>query len=311
MREKCLVLGADGFIGSHLVDELLQRNFDVRVFGRFSNNTFKNLNHVKGKIEVYSGDFNKKRDVAMAIKGVDYVFHLISFSNPAITSRNPLKEIKVNLVPTIRLLELASKNNVKKIIFPSSGGSIYGISKEKYFSENSLLHPITPYAINKLTIESYLYYYFNQRGLDYIIYRISTVYGERQTSKYGQGVIERIIRQTLRNEAVTIYGDTMRDYIHVKDVATLIAKTFDRKTRYKTYNVGSGQGILLSQLLATIEKTINKKIQVKQMESRPFDLDHVILDIARIKKEFLFKQTIDLTTGIARMYEYIKGERTK
>ncbi len=311
MKDKCLVLGADGFIGSHLVEALLQRNFDVRIFGRFENNKFKNLEHVKNKLEICVGDFNNKNDILKAIKEIDYVFHFISYSNPASTSNNPLKEIEMNLLPTIYLLDLCIQHSIKKIIFPSSGGAIYGDSKKKKISEDTRLLPITPYAINKQTIEQYLYYYFSQKGLDYVVYRIANVYGERQIPKSGQGVIPTIISNTLQHQKVPIYGNTIRDYVYVKDVTDFIAENFNKKQRHKIYNVGSGRGVRLSKLIKIIENQISLKVNTQQLGNRTFDIERVILDISRINNEFLFKPTVDLSIGIKKTYTYIKQKGEK
>ena len=306
MIYKCLVLGGDGFIGSHLVEDLLARNLNVRVFEKLENNKLKNLGRVRKKIDLFFGDFRKKSDLNNAVKEVDFVFHFISLSNPASTVDNAKKDIEDNLINTINLLDACVKNKVKKIIFPSSGGSIYGTPKEGYAQEESPLNPITPYSINKLCIEKYLNYYKRYYNLDYVIYRISNAYGERQTTKGKQGVIPIIMEKVLNNETVDLYGNTIRDYIYIKDVTYFIGNNFDKDHKYTEYNLGSGKGLSLFRLVKLIEKINGAPIKINKLKRRKFDVKKIILDVSRIKNEFDFETKTDIKEGLEKTFYYIK-----
>lgn len=306
---KCLILGGDGFLGSHLVDDLLKRGYDVRVFGRIKNNKTKNLQHVKKDIEIISGDFANVQDVKKALKKIDYVFHLISASTPASSLQKPKEEIELNVLSAINLLQLCVKSNIKKIIFPSSGGSIYGNFPKGKASEEDVLNPISPHAIGKMFIEQFFNYYHFHYKLDYVIYRISNIYGERQLGKKQQGIIPTILNKAIKGEAIEIYGNTIRDYIYVKDVTAFIASNFNKKQKYKFYNLGSGKGIALTDLLDIISKQTKLKIRTKILKRRPIDIARIILDTTRVREEFDFIQKTTLKMGIKKMHEHFLPKR--
>lgn len=303
LNQKCLVLGGDGFLGSHLVDDLLQQGFNVRVFGRFKKNKLKNLNHVIKNIEIFSGDFLYTSDLKKALLNIDYVFHFISSSNPASTINKPEEEIELNVLPSINLLNICAEKKIKKIIFPSSGGSIYGNYPKGKASEMDLLNPISPHALGKLFIEQFLKLYLIQFKLDYVIYRISNVYGERQDIAKGQGIIPTIINKALNNQTIQIYGDTIRDYIYVKDVTSFIANNFYKKHKFKVYNLGSGKGVALSNLLKIIKEQTKLPLNVKQLARRSCDIQRIILNTKRAREEFFFTQKTKLKEGIKKTYE--------
>lgn len=304
--QKCLILGGDGFLGSHLADKLLNRRHNIKIFGRFQHGKTKNLGHINDKVTLISGDFLDPLSLEKALENKDYVFHLISASNPASTIGKPIDELELNILPTIRLLEMCVKKGVKKIIFPSSGGSIYGDLPKGAASETDLSNPISPHAIAKLYIEKLLHYYFVQFGLDYLIYRISNIYGERQNIQKGQGIISTIIYKALKKEVIKIYGNTTRDYIYINDVASFIASNFDKEHKFRIYNLGSGEGITLEKLLKTIKSETGLPMNIKKLDRRECDIKRIVLNISRIKNEFGFCQEIKLKEGIRRTYKNIQ-----
>lgn len=300
--QKCLVLGGDGFIGSHLVEDLLQRGYAVRVFGRFKNKNVRNIQHIKKDVEIFSGDFLNTVDVDKAVANVDYVFHLISSSSPVSSVNKFEEEVRLNILPTINLLEICIKRKVKKIIFPSSGGSIYGNYPIGSPAEDEHLNPISPHAIGKLWIEQILNYYSIQNKLNYVIYRISNVYGERQQINKGQGIIPEVMTKALKGETIEIYGNTIRDYIYVKDVTSFIANNFFKQHTFRVYNLGSGKGIRLFQLLKIIGKETKITLSIKKLKRRPYDIERIILNTNRVKNEFNFSPKIMLKNGIKRFF---------
>lgn len=305
MRNRCLVLGGNGFIGSHLVENLLEKGFKVSVFGRFDSKKVKNLKQVKNRITFYQGDLSNTQDLENALRNAEYVFHFICGSTPASTMHAPQEEVKLNLLPTINLLDLCVKYKVKKIIFPSSGGAIYGNISKGFAYEDDFTNPLSPHAINKLCIEKLLHYYFAHHNLDYLIYRISNVYGERQKTYGSQGIIPIAIKKGIKGEIIEVYGDTIRDYIYVKDVTSFIARTFNKIHKYKIYNVGGGEGISLSKLLITIRKFTGLTLHLRKLKKRKGDVKRIVLNIDRIKSEFAFKPEVNLKEGIKKTFDYI------
>lgn len=304
--QRCLVLGGDGFIGSHLVESLLEKGHSVVVFGRFKKNKVKNLNHVRKRIELFSGDFLITPNLEKTLEGIDCVFHFISSSNPVATINKPREEIELNILPTINLLSICARKGVKKIIFPSSGGSIYGNYPRGKVSEEDLLNPISPHAIGKLFIEQFLYYYFIQFKIDYVIYRISNVYGERQEINKDQGVIPIILHRALRGETIEIYGNTIRDYIYVSDVANFIAENFDKKHNHRIYNIGSGKGTTLYRILNIIKEQTGPSLHIKKLARRSSDVQRIILGTERVRQEFNFSLNVTLAEGIKKTYNAIR-----
>lgn len=306
MKQKCLVLGGDGFLGSHLVDDLLSRGFSVRVFDRFDGDKLKNLVYPQEGLELFSGDFLDSSSLDKALQDIDFVFHFISLGNPALTIKDPESDIKNNILGTIRLLDACVKQGIKKVIYPSSGGAIYGNIKSDCMREDSPLEPITPYSINKLCIEKYLSYYKKYYGLDRVIYRISNPYGERQSTDGTQGVIPILLKKVLNGEIINVYGNSVRDYIYVKDVTNFIAKNFDKDHKYEVYNLGSGKATSLEEVLLAIEKVTQLVPKKNQLERREFDVERIVLDVDRIKEEFNFTPTTAFIDGVRMTFDYIR-----
>lgn len=305
---KCLVLGADGFLGSHLIDDLLAHGHEVRAFDRFRDGKSFNITHLKDKIEFWSGDFLNLDELEKSLEGIDCVFHMISFSTPVSSMKDPLLDVNTNIAGSVNLFNLCVKKGVKKIFFPSSGGSIYGNSNiNGPIPEEHSLNPICPYAISKLTIEKYLNYFYELHGLDYLIFRISNPYGERQNINGNQGVIPIFLNLIKHNNPITIYGtgENIRDYIYVKDVTGLIAKTISQNTLEKIYNLGSGQGHSVLDLISIMKNVCNRSIKTQHIASQKSNLDKIVLDINKIKKEFSFQPTRSLPEGITTTWQYI------
>jgi len=306
MKGKCLVLGGDGFLGSHLVDDLLLRGFFVRAFDRFEDGKMRNLIYPQKGLEIFSGDFLNVEDIEEALQGIDTVFHFISLGNPVLTIKDPESDIKNNVLGTIRLLDACVKQGIKKVIYPSSGGAIYGNVKGDCMREDSFLEPITPYSINKLCIEKYLSYYKKYYGLDCVIYRISNPYGERQSADGTQGVIPILLKKVLNEEVIDVYGNSVRDYIYIKDVTNFIADNFDKNHKYEVYNLGSGRPTSLEEVLLAIEKVTCSTPKKNQLERREFDVARIVLDVDRVKEEFHFTPTTDFIDGVQKTFDYIR-----
>lgn len=306
---KVLVLGGDGFIGSHLIDDLLTKGHDVRAFGRFYNGKSFNLEHLRDKIEFFCGDFLNLADINEALKGVEYVFHMISLSTPVSTIYDPLLDVETNIHGTIQLLDLCVKNNIKKVIFPSSGGTIYGNTDIDLISEDHPTNPFCPYGISKLAIEKYLDYFYKLYGLDYLIFRVSNPYGARQSFSKKQGVIAIFLNLIKQGKSITIFGngEDVRDYIYVKDVSTLWAEIFNKETVSKIYNVGFGKGYSINDIVKIMKNIVEKEIRLDRAPERKGDVNKVVLDICRLKNEFSFLPSVTFEEGIKKTWEYIKN----
>jgi len=272
-REKCLVLGGGGFIGSHLSDELISNGYNVVVFDKL-NFSKRNIAHIKSNISVIEGDFNNEVDIVKSLKDIDYVFHLVSSTLPVTSNKNPVYDVETNLISSLMLLDESLKNNVKKIIFISSGGTVYGFPKNIPIREDHPRQPICSYGIIKKTIEDYLYMYNRLYGLDYTVFRISNPYGERQNPLSIQGAIPVFLRKIVKDEQVEIWGDgsITRDYVYIKDIVKVLVTALKISSENKIFNLGSGVGRSLNELIEVMKKVTGKNINPKYEEARGLDV---------------------------------------
>ncbi|MFX1264152.1 MAG: NAD-dependent epimerase/dehydratase family protein, partial [Promethearchaeota archaeon] len=302
----CLILGGNGFLGSHLAEGLVKRGYDVRVFDSFQTD-MANLETIKGKIEIMSGDFLDHADLLRALKGMDYVFHYISTTVPSTAVKDPIYDVQTNVIGTVRLLQLAVASKVKRVIFPSSGGTIYGEPNSVPVRETHALNPMDPYGISKLAIEKYLSYYNRAHGLDYLILRYSNPYGERQNPHGQQGVIPVFLNRIKMGERPVIYGDgsVERDYVYVGDATEATIAALERKTAHKIFNVGSGAGTSLNQLVKIMSGVAGKKIEPIYTEDTAVRVQKIILDVSRIRDEVGWKPRTGLQEGMEKTWRWI------
>lgn len=302
---RCLVIGANGFLGSHLVDALVQKGHTVRAFDRFSRGVKFDENP---RAEVVVGDFLNRHDIKEALRDIEYVFHFISTTTPITAEDDPLIDVDTNIRMSIELFDECARTGVKKVIFASTGGSIYGGDSKTPLSEEINPHPTSPYAIGKLTIEHYLRYYRVKHGLQSVALRISNPYGERQPLHRKQGVIPIFLEKVANGQPLTILGDgsMVRDYIYVKDVAAMVSEVFERPMKQEVYNLGSGQGVSVNELVAHIEKLTEKTIATEHKPAPPTFVQSVVLDTSRFAEEFGIKPNTTLEHGIGATWEYIK-----
>ncbi|MCX6157562.1 MAG: NAD-dependent epimerase/dehydratase family protein [Ignavibacteriota bacterium] len=303
----CIIYGGGGFIGSHLCEELLKRNYNVTIFDKI-NFAKDNIKNFKDKIKVIEGDFNNEYDLLSSLDGIDYVYHLVSSTLPASSNDNPVYDVESNLISTLRLLQDVVKRKIKKVIFVSSGGTVYGIPKAIPIPEDHSRQPICSYGITKKTIEDYLYMFSYLYNLDYTVFRLANPYGERQNPLYAQGVIPVFLKKILLKEEIVIWGDgsVRRDYIYIKDAIMPLVNSLEHKSEYKVFNLGSGEGYSVNELLEMIKKVTNMDAKVKYVAGRKLDVPVSVLDISLLKKEMNYAPKIEIEKGIEITYNYLK-----
>jgi UDP-glucose 4-epimerase len=298
-KMKCLILGGAGFLGSHLCEGLLAAGCSVRIFDR-SNIDTGNIAHVLDRIELYEGDFSDRSHYARITQGIDIAFHLISTTIPKTSNENPPYDVESNIVPTLHFLDAARDSGVKKIIFFSSGGTVYGIPENIPIPETHPTNPICSYGIHKLTIEKYLMLYHRICGLDYGILRISNPFGERQRAGSGQGVIAAFLNRAVKGEKLEIWGDgsVVRDYIYVPDVINAAIKLMNYRGKEKIFNIGSGRGLSLQEVSKAIERAVGYPLQIAYTPHRIMDVPVNVLDIGRSGMALEWKPLISFENGI-------------
>lgn len=301
---KALVLGGNGFIGSHLVDSLLRDGHSVRVFDRRAENFRAPLPGVEYSL----ADFSDVAALAEALVGVDVVFHLISTTVPSTSNLDPVGDIQNNLINTVRLLQLMTQQGICRIIYLSSGGTVYGIPDVVPIAETHPLRPICSYGVVKVAVENYLHMFNHLHGLEYVVLRASNPYGERQGHAGVQGVIGTFIGKILAGEPIEIWGDgsVVRDFIYVGDLAQLCVRAGGLKTQ-GIFNVGSGVGHSINEIISTLKAVTGKPIEPIYMAGHGYDVPRVVLDIMRVNASFGWRPQVGLSEGIERSWRWVSN----
>lgn len=305
---RCILVGGGGFIGSHVSEALLREGHEVTIFDRPE---APNLDRLQQKgATIALGDFLNQNDLQRALANQDAVFHLLSTTVPQTSNEDPAYDVETNVVGTLRLLDAARNASVKKVIFASSGGTVYGIPQEIPIKENHPTDPTSSYGIGKLIIEKYLYMYSILYGLDYCILRIANAYGERQRPTATQGVIPVFLGRAIRNHEITVWGDgsVMRDYVFIADISHALVKALTYSGELKVFNIGSGQAHSLNDVIHVIERVTGRPLQVRYTPGRSFDVPISVLDISRAGRYLHWTPTISLFEGIARMHAWMLKE---
>ena len=299
---KILVLGGNGFLGSHIVDELLNSRHEVSIFDRSASNTLL----TNTKVHYFLGNFSDSVLISEALEGIDCVIHCISTTVPSTSNSNPTLDIQQNLITTVNLLESMTRAKIKKLIYLSSGGTVYGIPKELPVTEQHSLHPICSYGVVKVAIENYIGMFKELYGLEPIILRPSNPYGIRQGHAGVQGALSTFLFNTIAEKPITIWGDgeIRRGYIYAKDMAILCRHAAESDAQ-GTFNVCSGKSHSLNQLLSFIESATGIKPNVSYLPARTFDVKNIVLDITQTKKTFGWEPQYSIEQGIAEFYQNI------
>jgi len=307
---KCLVLGGGGFMGSHLSKALLEQGHAVRIFER------PNLKPVQvlpdGKdVEWVEGDFLNEEDMIRAVAGCPIIFHLISTTLPKSSNDNPVYDVESNLVGTLHMLEAARKAGVRKVLFASSGGTVYGIPREVPITESHPTDPVCAYGVSKLAIEKYLHLYHTLHGLDYCALRIGNPYGEGQRPAASQGAVAVFLNQALNNEVIEIWGDgtVTRDFIYVGDVTSAFLKAMTYSGEHRVFNVGAGEGRSLNQLLGAIESLVGRPVARRYLPARGFDVPTNVLDIARARAFLDWQPETPFHDGLMRTFKWLENRK--
>ena len=300
-----LVIGGAGYIGSHLVPMLIASGRQVTVLGRTISS---NINLIDG-VKYISGDFGNLELIQQLLEVHQEVIHLAFASVPNTSFENPLEDLFENLPPTLQLFSVAAAKSVK-LIFVSSGGTIYGEAEELPISELHTKKPISPYGVTKLTLEMYAYFYGATHNLKYIIIRPSNVYGIGQRPFLGQGFISTAIASAIKGIPVNIYGEygTIRDYLYISDLVSGILSVLNYGHLNEVYNIDSGSGLSNYEVLNNISSILGKgvnEIQIKHLKSRPFDVKVNVLNTNKLTEHTGWSPKIVFSEGLLATYKWI------
>ena len=299
----CLVLGGAGFIGSHLAEALLQAGHRVRIFDR------PHLDRLpaflqRGEFEVFTGDFLNPRTLSPALEGSEIVFHLVSTTLPKTSNDNPMYDVESNVMGTLRLLELCRQQGVRKVVFASSGGTVYGVPRSVPIDESHPTDPICSYGIHKLAIEKYLQLNHRVHGLDYCVVRPANLYGPRQRLDIAQGAVAVFLDRALRGKPIQVWGDgsVVRDYLYVGDAAEALLKAAAFEGEPRLFNIGSGAGTSLTQLIKEIEALLGRAVPVEYTAARSLDVPANVLDASLARRHLGWTPRTSLAEGLRRTH---------
>ncbi|MFC0408643.1 NAD-dependent epimerase/dehydratase family protein [Roseomonas elaeocarpi] len=278
----CVVLGGGGFIGTHLCRRLAADGMRVLGFGRR-----QSFPEALEGITWLGGDFTDRAALARAVEGAEVVFHLLGGSTPESANIDPVADLGASAVATLHLLEICRAAAVRKLVFVSSGGTVYGIPRATPIPEDAPTDPISAYGISKLAVEKYLYLYRHLHALDYAVLRVANPFGPYQSPTRRQGVVAALMHRMMTAQPVEVWGDgqVVRDFVFVEDVAEALVTVAAHDGPQRVFNVGSGEGRSVNAVIADIAAVLEQPgIVPVHKPARATDVPVSILDIRRIRE---------------------------
>lgn len=313
MKNKCLIVGGNGFIGKNLVINLIKNNYSVTVFDIDTKPLQTFLRNSKD-VDFIEGDINNTQYLIDQINDIEFVVWLIHTTVPATSMYNLEFDLQSNIPPLIRFVQsILQVGKIKKFLYLSSGGTIYGNPNISIpINENYEKKPISSYGLTKLVAEEYLNFIFSTNNADLIILRPSNVYGRYQNLKKPQGLIGHVLKSIIKNENITIFGDgcIVRDYIHVNDLSNAIIKCLqiDNKLSPLILNIGSSLPESINDILNIIHTITKQKLNIIHKQARCFDCQYSVLSNESAKSVLNWHPNVDLTQGIADVWNWIQEE---
>jgi UDP-glucose 4-epimerase len=303
MKGKVLVLGANGFLGSHVSAWLAAKGYRLRLFDL----NFQHIMPWRSKyVEMIEGNFMNTSDLAAALDGVEMVLHFVSTTVPTSSIDNVSFEVESNVSACARLLELMAQKGVRFIGLPSSGGTVYGDGEFDHKEEDPL-KPSCPYALGKAMAESLVQFYGDYRQVNYQIWRISNPYGDTTKLHRMQGVIDVFLQKIANDEEISVWGDGsgVRDFIFVDDVAEAIGKLIQLGVKNEVVNIGSGEGYSVVEVLKIIREIVGHDFGVSTV-NKYVGVSRSVLSIDKIKRLVDWRPNYTLSLGVAEAWRRLK-----
>lgn len=306
-----VILGGTGFIGRHVSTGLAAVGHSVSVFSRSpARGSWADI----AGIHCITGNLNDLTCLRSVVEDADLVIHLVSTSLPKTSNENPYRDMHENVGTTLKLLDIfTSLPRLPRVLFVSSGGTVYGIPETIPIPEIHPTNPLCAYGIGKLTIEKYLALYQRLHGLEYHVLRLANPYGEWQPLHAGQGVIPVFLDNALQGKPLEIWGDgsVIRDYLYVGDVVTAVKALIDYDGAERVFNIGSGQGHSLNELIELMSAVLDRTISCHYMPARPCDVPVNVLDVTRARSVLCWEPAVDLENGMQKMIRHLQENMNK
>lgn len=301
-KNKVLVTGGAGFIGSHIVEKLLENNYDVIIIDNLSSGSIENIPN-SDTIKFYQLNIEKDDlELVFQKETPDYVIHLAAQTSVNFSISHPYYDANMNVMASIKLLELCKKYNIRKFITASSA-AIYGNPKYLPIDENHPTEPMSQYGLSKLTMEKYI----KLSGIPYIIFRFSNAYGPRQKSSKESGVVAIFNNAMKNNEPINIYGDgeQIRDFIYVEDIANICIKAINSNVENEIINFSTNKGVSLNQLFKVMKSLYNYTLNANYLPERIGDIKNSILSNDKAYNLLKFTNYTKLEKGLEILANYI------
>jgi len=303
-----LVTGGAGFIGSHVVDRFIQEGHQVSVLDNLSTGKRRNVNR---EAVLYKSDIGSARIERIFKRERPVVIvHLAAQINVRQSTEDPMFDANVNIVGTINVLQLAVKYGVRKFVFASSGGAVYGEQNQFPAPETHPTAPLSPYGISKLTCEYYLEYFRHVAGLSYAALRFGNVYGPRQNPEGEAGVIAIFSQQLLKGQQPLINGNGLqtRDYVYVRDVVESIMVASDQHVN-GVYNVGTGEETTVNEIFEQLQMLTKSESKELHGPAKKGEQLRSVLDCSKLTEETGWEPTVSLSEGLAETVEFFQKKK--
>lgn len=309
MNHTCLI-GGGGFIGVYVAAALVAQDRRVTIL-----DTRPAPAHLPKAVRYVVGDYSRKETLRKVLLGAEAVINLSYASVPSTSIEDPVRDILSNLPAAVGLFETAGDYAIQKLVVISSGGTVYGPARGLPLTEDHATDPISPYGVTKLAIEKYAHMFYRLKELPVVTVRPANAFGEYQNPFVGQGFIAAAISAILNQKEITLYGTsgTIRDYIHVEDVANGIVAALDHGYPGATYNIGSGEGRnnrAIIDALRPYAQALNIPLRVKTLPTRKFDVEANVLDSTRLRTDTGWSPEVPFQRGIERTWEWFVNNRS-
>lgn len=299
-----LITGGSGFLGQNIIRRLTREGHSVTCFDRYEAPFLEECG-----AQFIPGDISEVKQLEGTLTGVDAVIHMACTILPQMSNSDPLFDVVTNVGGSLHLLDAAVKNKVKKVIFFSSGGTVYGVPRQVPIPETHPTNPTCSYGISKLMVEKYLRLYRELYGLNTCSLRLANPYGPYQRVKSAQGAIPVFCYKALTGAPIEIWGDgsVRRDFIYVDDVVSAVLKVVETEEDIpQEINIGSGKAVSIRELLAFIGDATGKTPDCRYKPARAFDVPVSMLDITLAEKHLHWKPETSLADGLRKTVEYIR-----